>query len=682
MLILLSIALAFSVVPYALFMVRRQRTTQPLNGHGLYWALGGWTSLQIGAISLNFQLLPIVLFSEVLKHAALLFWLWRNIAPSLPDTRVLRIISILSVAVPTALIAWPFFGAPAEMWALYVAFSFLALSLTQGVFVERFSTLLKHQNTPNVPLVIALGVLTVFDFFLACQFIINSAFSVDAIRWQAFAIILSAPFLWRGLSKLQASPVRIALSRPLAFHGSLFAIAGAYLLLVSAITYGIALLGITLNGDTQLAIAAIMILPLSLFMLSPRARGEIRVWINKHLFAAQYDYRSTWLGLLGELDPSITGKEAHRVALKATLDAMQATSGAYISIQQGRLHEQVTLQLSTTLEERTYIQQSLPFFEQHGWIIDTEEATQMPGAYPALPHIGAGDPICVYKWLIPVKRNNTLIGVLAIGHTGVTRHELNWETRDFLFALAQQMARYIDAQDTQQRLSENAQFAAFSQTSAFVIHDMKNVRAQLAMLSDNGKEHRTNPEFIDDAFDTIDSMLTRMDKMLGQLTNKQFSKPTGPRNLAVLDTLNRIARKPEWQGRPAATIHVTGDIEARICADPDKFENVLHHLIDNAQHAMTNTETPSLHLACSVDTDYVTISVTDNGCGMSDAFIESKLFQPFATTKGNAGMGIGVYDAKHFIASLGGHIHVSSQPGNGTQFTLNVPRSGHDTTNC
>jgi signal transduction histidine kinase len=67
------------------------------------------------------------------------------------------------------------------------------------------------------------------------------------------------------------------------------------------------------------------------------------------------------------------------------------------------------------------------------------------------------------------------------------------------------------------------------------------------------------------------------------------------------------------------------------------------------------------------------IEIEDNGVGMDTDFIRNRLFQPFETTKGNAGMGVGVYESREFIRSLGGEIEVVSEIDKGTTFTLKIP---------
>ena len=58
---------------------------------------------------------------------------------------------------------------------------------------------------------------------------------------------------------------------------------------------------------------------------------------------------------------------------------------------------------------------------------------------------------------------------------------------------------------------------------------------------------------------------------------------------------------------------------------------------------------------------------------MAAAFVRQRLFRPFDSTKGSKGMGIGAYQAREFIRSVGGDINVASQPGVGTTFTIRLP---------
>jgi signal transduction histidine kinase len=58
---------------------------------------------------------------------------------------------------------------------------------------------------------------------------------------------------------------------------------------------------------------------------------------------------------------------------------------------------------------------------------------------------------------------------------------------------------------------------------------------------------------------------------------------------------------------------------------------------------------------------------------MDARFISERLFRPFDTTKGNAGMGVGVYESREFVIEAGGDLDVTSTPGKGTTFRLRLP---------
>ena len=59
--------------------------------------------------------------------------------------------------------------------------------------------------------------------------------------------------------------------------------------------------------------------------------------------------------------------------------------------------------------------------------------------------------------------------------------------------------------------------------------------------------------------------------------------------------------------------------------------------------------------------------------GMDEAFIRDRLFKPFFTTKASRGMGIGAYQAREYVRSLGGSVGVDSTPGRGTVFRIRLP---------
>jgi signal transduction histidine kinase len=70
--------------------------------------------------------------------------------------------------------------------------------------------------------------------------------------------------------------------------------------------------------------------------------------------------------------------------------------------------------------------------------------------------------------------------------------------------------------------------------------------------------------------------------------------------------------------------------------------------------------------------DLVHLEVSDTGCGMSEAFVRESLFVPFRTTK-SQGLGVGLFQVKTIIDSVGGKITVDSRDGVGTTFAVDLP---------
>ncbi len=70
---------------------------------------------------------------------------------------------------------------------------------------------------------------------------------------------------------------------------------------------------------------------------------------------------------------------------------------------------------------------------------------------------------------------------------------------------------------------------------------------------------------------------------------------------------------------------------------------------------------------------HAVLTVSDTGAGMSRDFVQERLFKPFDTTKGSKGMGIGAYQVREYVQSLGGRVEVESELGKGTQFRLLLP---------
>jgi signal transduction histidine kinase len=74
-----------------------------------------------------------------------------------------------------------------------------------------------------------------------------------------------------------------------------------------------------------------------------------------------------------------------------------------------------------------------------------------------------------------------------------------------------------------------------------------------------------------------------------------------------------------------------------------------------------------------LDRTWATLAVRDSGSGMTREFVEQSLFVPFATTKGVSGIGIGAYQSREYLRSIGGDLTVRTEAGKGSEFVLRIP---------
>ena len=106
------------------------------------------------------------------------------------------------------------------------------------------------------------------------------------------------------------------------------------------------------------------------------------------------------------------------------------------------------------------------------------------------------------------------VGFMA---TARTRVDVNWEVNDLLKTAARQAATFLGQMQATEALLEARKFDAFNRMSAFVIHDLKNIVAQLSLMIKNAERHRENPEFQKDMLTTVEHSVERMKQLMLQL---------------------------------------------------------------------------------------------------------------------------------------------------------------------
>lgn len=563
---------------------------------------------------------------------------------------------------------WLLLGAAGFLSLQYQLMSALVLNIILMALVEAMYRQSAQQRWQFKPLIIALGVVLLFDFYLLAEAALLS--NINHQTWQArgYIHILMLPFLVVAVKRIKSWGINVYVSRDIVMQSSLVLASGVYLCILALVGYYLSYFG----GDWTTLLQVVFIVGgcavLSVLLFSDAIRRKYKVFIEKHFFANTFDYREKWVALSLELKQvEIADQNAPEVCIQAWCHAIGYRRGALIRFES---KNKAVVLASTTQYQPAAVDLTITLlyrqqFYLKNWLLDFDDTTdqyvkdfllQIEGATPT------------FSLLVPIQQNGKLWGCCLLSPDVNERLKLNWELRDYLNAVSEQISSYLFMSEASKTLSENAQFMAFSRMSAFVVHDLKNVKAQIDMLLKNAKKHRHNPEFIDDAFETIEAMQNRLQNMLSQLTNKQSSQEQ-KKQVQVATLLQKLLAERCCHLDPMPQLEVAQD--CKLFIDAERFSNILFHLIDNAQQA-----TPAdgkVQLWLGQENDELKLTITDTGTGMSAEFIRDRLFKPFDTTKGNAGMGIGAHDAQNFVQQQQGCLEVESEIGFGTTFTIRLP---------
>jgi putative PEP-CTERM system histidine kinase len=248
---------------------------------------------------------------------------------------------------------------------------------------------------------------------------------------------------------------------------------------------------------------------------------------------------------------------------------------------------------------------------------------------------------------------------------------MTYEDRDLLRTVGRHVATLLAQQTADRKLTESRQFDAFNRFAAFVMHDLKNSVAQLQLLVANAERHRRNPEFMDDAIETIGNTATRMTRLIEQLQSPD--KLGAMRPVRLLPLLQAIAARAATRppGLQCSLPQTDANVALAVQADADRLGAVLDHVVRNAQDATGGSGSVALYF--TTERGWARIGVQDNGPGMDMDFVRERLFRPFDSTKGSKGMGIGAYQTREYVRQLGGEVEVQSSPGAGTLFLIKLP---------
>jgi two-component system cell cycle sensor histidine kinase/response regulator CckA len=235
-------------------------------------------------------------------------------------------------------------------------------------------------------------------------------------------------------------------------------------------------------------------------------------------------------------------------------------------------------------------------------------------------------------------------------------------------------------QEAQLRLSQKME--AIGQLAGGVAHDFNNLLCVVSgnsdvLLRNLPQDDPRRVEVVD-----IQEAVQRGSELTSQLLafgKRQISK-TEPLNLKeVVSRLNRMLARLMYDN---IELKIRQDKSLKyIMGDPIQIEQIILNLTINARDAMLQggsllIETHNVEVLQGEDGmppgSYVRVTVKDSGMGMSEE-VQKHIFEPFFSTKGDKGTGLGLATVYGIVQQMKGHIRVKSVLGQGSEFLVYFP---------
>jgi len=519
------------------------------------------------------------------------------------------------------------------------------------------------------PLCLALAAGYIFELYLFADALLFSRIDADVWAARGIAHALLIPLIAIAGTRSPSWTLRMSVSREIVFHSTALAGAGLYLLVIAAAAYYVRFFGGDWGRALQMALLFAGLVVLGALLFSGAVRARLRVFISKHLFPYRYDYRSEWLRFTQALSTVDRSLDLGQSVIKALSDLVESPGGAlWLADAYGKCRPHSRFNQPPIDVVEALNSPLCGFLARSGWVINLEEYRVQPGRYQGLVLPDWLSRLDEAWLVIPLQTAERLIGFVVLGSPR-TPFDIDWEVLDLLKTAQRQAAGYLDRMLAAEALLEARKFDSFNRMSAFVVHDLKNLVAQLSLMLKNAQRHRDNPEFQQDMLDTVANVEARMRGLMTQLQEKRSIDP--PRAVDLPALLRAVCESKRGQS-PAIELVCAAAGPVEVSAHPQRLERIIGHVVQNALDATAQDGKVVLSLAAGKD-GRANVVVEDDGCGMSPEFVRERLSRPFQTTK-SSGMGIGVYETRQYLEEIGGALHYDSEVGRGTRVSIELPR--------
>ena len=237
-------------------------------------------------------------------------------------------------------------------------------------------------------------------------------------------------------------------------------------------------------------------------------------------------------------------------------------------------------------------------------------------------------------------------------------------------------------QTAQQQMVQQERLRALGQMASGIAHDFNNTLSPIMGFSELlliAPQMSQDPVQLKEYLQTINMAAKDAAKVVSRL--REFYRPRLEADLTGIVDLNRLVEQsvklsqPKWKDQALAN-GVAIEIKTELASVPSvaghesELREVLTNLVFNAVDAMPKSG--SITLRTKTDGDHVRLEVTDTGTGMTEE-VRQRCLEPFFSTKGEKGSGLGLAMVYGIIRRLRGTIDITSKLGAGTTFSIRLP---------
>jgi nitrogen-specific signal transduction histidine kinase len=291
---------------------------------------------------------------------------------------------------------------------------------------------------------------------------------------------------------------------------------------------------------------------------------------------------------------------------------------------------------------------------------------------------------------VPIQGRHTTLGVLyadirsegglaiVMGGKDAARGKFSQDQLMLMVAIGHQAGLAIENTTFYNAKIQAERLAAVGQTIATLSHHIKNILQGIrggSYLIDLGLNEK-DESIVRRGWTIVEKNQTKIYNMVMDMLS--FSKDREPAleptdlNETVGDVVELMQSRAEELG-VQLTCKLCNTMP-RVMIDPEGIHRAVLNIVTNAIDACEGAQDARVSIVNEWDAQKsaARIRITDNGVGIDESDIGS-IFQFFASSKGSRGTGLGLPVSRKIIAEHGGTISVSSQPGQGSAFTIELP---------